>query len=537
MPKHELIQTLAALNALLFVFAFGAVVGSFLNVLVYRLPRGMNIVAPASACPRCETKLSMRDNIPILGWLMLRGRCRYCKGRISCEYPLVELTVALLWASTFALWFINPNTFEWLGYTTQVQQLISPEWATLDTFRPISIAGVFPRVWPVYVVLVTLMSCLVAVTLIDVKTFMIPLELVWVMVAVALAGHVGAAAWVASDGGMIWSRHDWAIPLARGPWLGVALGGAVGIAVANLLLRLKVLPRSFADYERWERQALASRGIDPDARGDVERSIEDAEAAPLSLMAMITRVVLLTGPALALMFLGFTAGQSSGFPLEGMATGMLGGLVIGVVLRNLAVRGQEAEADPADAAASTTGMWTQYPHARREMLKELLFCLPIVVLAGVGYALTDSGAPLGQAFATTYDASTGAIMEAPPLWLGVLGGVLLGYLVGAALVWAVRILGSLAFGKEAMGLGDVHLMGGVGACLGWIDPVLAFFIAPFFGIAWAVASLVFAKFFRREGMALPYGPHLAAASLLVLLAKPVAEWGLTLILNEPIDLP
>jgi prepilin signal peptidase PulO-like enzyme (type II secretory pathway) len=551
--SHETIQILAALNGLLFVFAFGAVVGSFLNVLVYRLPRGLNVVVPASACPKCETTLSVRDNVPIFGWLLLRGKCRYCKSPISCEYPLVELAVALLWAGTFALWFMNPQSLEWLGYTAQVQQAVSPEWTTLDVVRPIDIAGALTRVWPVYVVVLTLISCLVAVTLIDAKTFTIPLELVWVMVGVALVGHVGGALWVQYDrGGMTWSPHGWAIPLAHGPWLGAAIGGTLGVIASNLLMKLGVIPRSFADYDEWEKAALAERGIDPEAAGDPDRLDElladgggdgvGDGGEPLSAMAMITRIVLLTGPALALMFLGFTVGQGAGFPLEGMAIGMLGGLVIGVVLRNLAVRGEEAERDKADGvraadATTTTGLWTQYPHARREMVKEVLFCVPILGLAAVGFWLGSPGGLLGGALGTVVDAETGAVTSAPPLWLGVLGGVLLGYLVGAAMVWAVRILGSIAFGKEAMGLGDVHLMGGVGACLGWIDPVLAFFIAPFFGIAWALASLVFARFFKREGMALPYGPHLAAASLLVLLAKPAVEWALALMFNEPIDLP
>jgi leader peptidase (prepilin peptidase)/N-methyltransferase len=114
---------------------------------------------------------------------------------------------------------------------------------------------------------------------------------------------------------------------------------------------------------------------------------------------------------------------------------------------------------------------------------------------------------------------------------------LLGYLVGGGVVWAVRMLGTLAFGQEAMGLGDVHLLAGVGACLGWIDPLLAFFVAPFFGLAWAVGARAASRVFRMSGAALPYGPHLAAAAVLVVLGKPWFEWGLVLILNEPVDLP
>ncbi len=79
-----------------FAFLFGAAVGSFLNVCIYRLPRDKSIVYPPSACPSCGSRIAARDNIPILGWLLLGGRCRSCKGRISWQYPAVELLNGLL---------------------------------------------------------------------------------------------------------------------------------------------------------------------------------------------------------------------------------------------------------------------------------------------------------------------------------------------------------------------------------------------------------------------------------------------------------
>jgi leader peptidase (prepilin peptidase)/N-methyltransferase len=126
-----------------------------------------------------------------------------------------------------------------------------------------------------------------------------------------------------------------------------------------------------------------------------------------------------------------------------------------------------------------------------------------------------------------------------PLWLRVLAGVLLGYLIGGGVVWAVRIFGSLAFGKEAMGLGDVHLMAAVGACLGWIDATLAFFLAAFVGVAWAILARIVAGVGGRFVRTLPYGPFLAVATMLVLLTKPLLEILLTELTNAPerINLP
>jgi leader peptidase (prepilin peptidase)/N-methyltransferase len=84
-------------NAFLWVWLFcmGATVGSFLNVVVYRLPRGLNLAYPGSFCPHCGHAIRLQDNIPLLSWLNLRGRCRDCRGRISPRYFFVELTVAV----------------------------------------------------------------------------------------------------------------------------------------------------------------------------------------------------------------------------------------------------------------------------------------------------------------------------------------------------------------------------------------------------------------------------------------------------------
>ena len=78
---------------------FGAVIGSFLNVCIVRLPSEQSVVSPPSRCPRCGRPVGWRDNIPVLSWLLLRGKCRGCREPISSLYPLVELSVALLWAA------------------------------------------------------------------------------------------------------------------------------------------------------------------------------------------------------------------------------------------------------------------------------------------------------------------------------------------------------------------------------------------------------------------------------------------------------
>jgi len=80
-------------------FVFGAVVGSFLNVVIHRLPLGESVVHPGSRCPACGAPIRAHDNVPILGWVLLGGRCRDCRAPIAARYPLVELANALLWAA------------------------------------------------------------------------------------------------------------------------------------------------------------------------------------------------------------------------------------------------------------------------------------------------------------------------------------------------------------------------------------------------------------------------------------------------------
>jgi leader peptidase (prepilin peptidase) / N-methyltransferase len=81
---------------------FGAVIGSFLNVVVHRVPLGESLVSPGSHCPHCDAPVKPYDNVPVLSWLLLRGRCRNCGEGISARYPLVELATALVFAAVVA---------------------------------------------------------------------------------------------------------------------------------------------------------------------------------------------------------------------------------------------------------------------------------------------------------------------------------------------------------------------------------------------------------------------------------------------------
>jgi leader peptidase (prepilin peptidase) / N-methyltransferase len=92
-----------------FVGIFGALLGSFVNVCVYRLPRNESVIHPRSRCPGCGTPIAWYDNVPMLSWLVLRARCRHCRVPISVQYPLVEAAVALIWAGSVAWQGLSPD--------------------------------------------------------------------------------------------------------------------------------------------------------------------------------------------------------------------------------------------------------------------------------------------------------------------------------------------------------------------------------------------------------------------------------------------
>ncbi len=136
----------------------GLAVGSFLNVVIWRVPRHESVVSPPSHCPGCDAEIAPRDNIPVLSWLILRGRCRRCGVHISARYPLVE-------AGTGALWAMLALRFD-------------DTWAL-----------------PAYLVLA---AGLVALSLIDLDTFLLPNRIVYPLTVVVVA-LFGVAAIVGDD--------------------------------------------------------------------------------------------------------------------------------------------------------------------------------------------------------------------------------------------------------------------------------------------------------------------------------------------------
>jgi leader peptidase (prepilin peptidase)/N-methyltransferase len=183
------------------LFAIGGAVGSFLNVVIYRLPAGMSLVQPGSHCPACKTPVRWFDNVPMLGWVILRGRCRDCRAKISARYPIVEAITAGL--------FLLLGVVECLG-----------EGAKL----PVRAEGLSPS-YLTYAYHLLLLCTLLAAVMIEADRHRVPVRLVVPAMVVGLCAP------------LVWpnlhpvSEH-W---LFLGGWIAGLVDGTSGLAAGLLL--------------------------------------------------------------------------------------------------------------------------------------------------------------------------------------------------------------------------------------------------------------------------------------------------------------
>jgi leader peptidase (prepilin peptidase)/N-methyltransferase len=376
---------------ILFLFALGACIGSFLNVVVWRLPRGESLVRPPSHCPKCGKLLKWYDNLPIIGWIKLGGKCRFCAQPISPRYPIVEAITGLLFVFYYVMFFI----------------------LQIGPCQPAGGRVVLSIVddWPMYGLYMFAVAALLAASLIDAELFIIPLEIPWLMAGVAFVFHA-----IIDRPSVPGEQNLTLVPSA------IAAGAGLGLLISLLLWWRGWLPTSFPHGE----PAL-----------EIDHELYAQEAAEAK------------------------------------------------------ARGETVEPLPPDY---TRGQ------IRGEILKEMVFLLPPILLAvlfGAGVAGVDA---LNHIWVPVLGAH----------WFTGLLGSILGACVGAFVVWFFRIFGTLAFGRVAMGLGDVHLMFGVGAVVGAMGSVAAFFLAPFFALLFHVWLLLVRG--KRE---LPYGPYLSLATAVV----------------------
>ena len=373
-----------------FIFAFGCCIGSFLNVVIYRLPRDKSLITPSSACPSCGRRIRFNDNIPLVSWLFLGRKCRYCKASISPRYFVIELLTGLVFLGLFILYF---------------------QFNLRDGIRLDAGGG-----WFIYLIHITMLGAFIAASAIDLERWIIPLSTCWFVTAV---GFIGSAVGVyIIDPAMI--RMHSLLPSATANTGALTVGATAGLAISLVLLVSGVLKRSYEpeDYE--------------DSQSTMQENLKESDDST------------------------------------------------------------EKSKEPAEE---------QFNH-RLEACREIVFLLPIIISSAACLWIVREFAVVG----TWWEG-----FSQIPAISGLLGSMW-GYFVGCGIVWGIRIFGTLGFGKEAMGLGDVHLMGAAGAVIGPVYVVVAFFVAPFFGLTWAAFQMFFKKI--RQ---IPYGPFLSLGIFVVII--------------------
>ena len=202
---------------------FGLLVGSFLNVVAWRLPRGESLIAPGSHCPGCEAPVKPYDNVPVISWLLLRGRCRGCGERISARYPLVEGVTALLWAAVVAVAWGEPERIA-LGI------------ALVTLLVPVTLIDLEHKIIP------NKLTGPFAVLAIALGVALAPQDVPEQLIAGAAAGGFLFAAALANPRGM--GMGDVKLAAVLGLYLGKAVAPAMMVAlVAGVLGGLAVMAR------------------------------------------------------------------------------------------------------------------------------------------------------------------------------------------------------------------------------------------------------------------------------------------------------
>jgi len=449
----------------------GLAIGSFLNVVVYRLPRGLSVSEPRrSFCPSCQTEISWRDNLPVLSWLLLGGRCRHCRQPISGQYPIVELVTAIVFVAVFDAVFIGRSAALTTGRTEDFA-LLAGYWV--------------------------LFASLLANAVMDVEEYAID---VYVTYVAMVAGVAARAVWTA-----ILPPSAIAVPDGRVGITAAAVGAAWLITAWIGHRRAARTADACAEAPDEASSEARSGGPGPEAAdaaveapkaGDSDQpeanppsQVQYRPFSPISVIALagvlvaICAGVVLDAPRLA------SFGDMS-FPLRAIVTL----LTLTLVLTLAAMQPR-----PADAEILSV-LEDERPRARRVALSELAWLTPSIMSGAATWLILDwtdfAGLPSGA--------------WQSRLLIGGLDG-LGGLMAGAVLGWTVRILFTLAFGKEALGTGDIFVLAAIGAAGGFWMALIAFFASALLALVGMPALLM-----KKSGRVIPFGPWLALGALVAL---------------------
>ncbi len=495
---------------LFFWTALGLCIGSFLNVVIYRLPRQRSLRDPLwSACPHCQHRIRWYDNLPVVSYLLLGARCRDCGKPISPRYLIVEVMMAVLVVLLLDAFFIGRGR---PGLSESVIGL--SEQLTYD--------------WPILVAHVILFACLLAMSAIDLEHYWVDIRFTNLA---TIAGFVAHVLWTPKH------SADWGRPWDTTAV--VALFAVVGLGVVWIVL--KCMPQAEEQEGDENVPSDDASGVSPQAA-----SVEEGGATPIdvasepaasgSVISEEPEVLPVAGLSVA------PEGRRYGNSVAMLIAGALVLLIVAVgfaemkhdiasyhvrvgvpllLLFGLIVwqGSQTRESDEEIAHAIHEERFT----ARRMVLGELALLLPAGALGFAGYLIMARDGAIAGSLSDALDWHTRIWSLSMFRYWAPLEGLATaatGYVIAGALGWVIRIVFTLAFGKEAFGAGDIHLMAAAGCVAGWPVVVLGFFLTCILAMAGWVISLPF-----KRSRAIPLGPWLSLSFLMVIvLYESLLRW-------------
>jgi prepilin signal peptidase PulO-like enzyme (type II secretory pathway) len=476
--------------------AVGLALGSFLNVVIYRIPRDQSICDPVwSACPYCGRRIRWYDNLPIVSFFRLGGRCRDCGAPISTRYLVVEALTAIVVLLLLDAFFIG-----------HVRAGFRP--------TPFGVTDGLASDWPPFLAHVALFACLLAMSAIDIEHYWIDVRFTH---HVIVFGFVMQALWTPRHS-VGWHR----------PWDTTAVVSIFALMGAGLAWLVWVCTRDpdteSADDEDELRAPLEGETGDgvslpaPPATGSggypPRRVRLGGWFLCVVLVAQATVLVAVSGA-------GWTVPYwLRAVPLLGLLAGM-------IVLEGRVVR-------PADQEI-VDALEEERPAARRTVLRELAVLLPAVLFGGVGLWLVSGVGDVGERMSRVLHA--GVEVRSIPLFRGWepafgLATAAGGLVISAAVGWGVRIFFTLLLGKEAFGVGDIHMMAAAGCVAGWPVVVLGFTLSCLLAIGGWLAALPW-----KSARAIPLGPWLSLGFLVVAVFYDwIVAWPVVARVIEAVDL-
>lgn len=457
----------STLSWLLYWTALGLCLGSFLNVVIYRIPRNKSLRNPIwSACPHCDSRIHWYDNIPVISFVILAGRCRRCGVPIATRYVVIEIMMALIVLMIMDAFFIGhvreglcTNRF---GLTDQL---------SYD--------------WPILLAHIILFGCLLAMSAIDLEHYWVDIRFTNI---VTLCGFVLHTIWT--------PRHAdrWIRPFDSTAV--VSIMAIFGLA----LLWLYFACQPHVDPEDFD---------EPQEEPEPEESDEiQAAAAQPNLLAPSRAIGWIMGIVLVGIWILLFIDESGTIELRHTGRGLLP-----VTVFFLLIVSQSLISRPSDQAIAEA-IYEERHESRRMVMTEFFYLLPALIFGIVGFFIMRGDSEItnriNAALNIELHLGRGLFREWTPVYGFATAAS--GYVIAGTIGWTVRILFTLVLGKEAFGSGDIHMMAATGCIAGWPVVVIGFFLTCVLALAGWIACLPF-----KRTKAVPLGPWLSLSFLIVVI--------------------